>query len=141
MSAQPTQFKPPFLDQLYLVYSGKKKNSRDGIRHYREKFSAMDPTSLIQEIDSLTKAILETSSLSEFEQLIKEHEALISEALSLQPVQEQYFRDYWGQVKSLGAWGGDFILATSNREEATTRKYFREKGLTEVFAFSDWLLI
>lgn len=139
--AQPTQFKPPFLDQLYLVYSGKKKNSRDGIRHYREKFSAMAPTSLIQEIDSLTKAILETSSLSEFEQLIKEHEALLSEALSLQPVQEQYFRDYWGQVKSLGAWGGDFILATSNREEASTRKYFREKGLTEVFAFSDWLLI
>ena len=25
--AQPTQFKPPFLDQLYLVYSGKKKTS------------------------------------------------------------------------------------------------------------------
>ncbi|NET36084.1 MAG: hypothetical protein F6K19_29330 [Cyanothece sp. SIO1E1] len=139
--SQPIQFNPPFLDQLYLVYSGKKQNSRDGIRHYREKFSAMDPAPLIQKIDLLTQAILQSIRLQDFEELIKEHEALLSEALSLQPVQEQYFSDYWGQVKSLGAWGGDFILVTSNRAEVATRHYFLEKGLTEVFAFSEWLLI
>ncbi len=139
--SSPTPFKPSFLDQLYLVYSGKKQNSRDGIRHYRERFSATDPAPLIQKIDSLTQAILNSKRLQDFEQSIKEHETLLSEALSLRPVQEQYFSDYWGQIKSLGAWGGDFILVTSNREEAATRKYFQRKGLTEIFPFSEWLLI
>lgn len=139
--SQATPFKPPFLDQLYLVYSGKKQNSRDGIRHYRERFSAKMPDALIQQIDGITAAILNSTELQDFEHLIKAHEALLGEALSLQPVQEQYFSDYWGQIKSLGAWGGDFILLTSNREEAVTRNYFQEKKLTEVFPFSEWLLI
>ncbi|MBX2877777.1 MAG: hypothetical protein KTR30_36995 [Saprospiraceae bacterium] len=139
--SKPTKFDLPFLDQLYLVYSGKKQNSRDGIRHYRERFSSTSPTKLIHQIDGLTNSILQSTQLTEFEQLIAEHEALIGEALSITPVKQQYFNDYWGQIKSLGAWGGDFILVSSDQTPATTRKYFAKKGLSEVFAFTEWLIL
>jgi len=36
-------------------------------------------------------------------------------------------------MKSLGAWGGDFVLATSQASEEETRKYFGQKGFTTVF--------
>lgn len=137
----PTPFHPPFAEQLYLVYSGKKQNSREGIRHYREKFASMSPAPLIHQIDDLTQAILKSTHLQAFEQLIAEHEALIGEALGILPVQKQDFRDYWGQIKSLGAWGGDFILVTSDRDDQTTASYFVDKGLTEIFPFTEWLLL
>ncbi len=38
---------------------------------------------------------------------------------------DKIFLDYFGQTKSLGAWGGDFILATGNKD---TPKYFKNKG-------------
>ncbi len=137
----PTAFHPTFIQQLYLVYSGKKQNSREGIRHYREKFASTSPAPLIQQIDSLTKRIIQSRELLEFEALIAEHEALIGEALSITPVKQQYFNDYWGQIKSLGAWGGDFILVTSQKDYQTTASYFNKMGLKEVFPFTDWLLL
>ncbi len=38
------------------------------------------------------------------------------------------FSDYWGEVKSLGAWGGDFVLVTSKKPIEETREYFLNKG-------------
>ena len=139
--SEPANFSPAFAQHLYLVYSGKKQNSRDGIRHYRAKFASMSPAILIQQIDELTQSILRSKELVEFEELIAKHEALIGEALSITPVKQQHFNDYWGQVKSLGAWGGDFILVTSDRDPETTRSYFAAKGLSEIFAFTEWLLL
>ena len=31
-------------------------------------------------------------------------------------IKENAFSDYFGQVKSLGAWGGDFVLVTGNED-------------------------
>jgi len=55
----------------------------------------------------------------------------------LKTVQEIYFSDYFGQTKSLGAWGGDFILATGNED---TSKYFKEKGFQTVIPYQDLIL-
>lgn len=139
--AQPVAFHPPFVDHLYLIYSGKKQNSRAGIRRYREKFKSTPAWPLIDKINKLTTAITNCTHLSTFESLLAEHEALIGETIALPPIQQQYFPDYWGQTKSLGAWGGDFILATSNRSLSATRAYFEAKGLREIYRFTDWLLL
>ena len=49
------------------------------------------------------------------------------------------FKDYdKGIVKSLGAWGGDFIMVTAKHKEALT--YFREKGFDISFSFEDIIL-
>lgn len=139
--SESVDFHPAFAENLYLVYSGKKQNSREGIRHYRDRFQSSSPLPLINKIDKLTNAILTCTTLSSFEALLAEHEALIGEAIAISPVQQQYFGDYWGQIKSLGAWGGDFLLVTSNRSKEATQAYFQAQGLHEVYGFTDWLLL
>ena len=58
----------------------------------------------------------------------------------MKKVQSIYFSDYWGLVKSLGAWGGDFVLATSNRNFTETKKYFNEKGFNVFLKYEDLIL-
>lgn len=52
-------------------------------------------------------------------------------------LQQQLFQEYPGAVKSLGAWGGDFILVTGNED---TPKFFEEKGFETVIAYKDMIL-
>jgi len=52
-------------------------------------------------------------------------------------VREARFADYWGELKSLGAWGGDFVLATSTRDPQETRDYFRARGLDTVIPYGE----
>lgn len=134
-------FPTHFTEDLYLVYTGQKQNSREGIQRYKSLIKDTDITSLIDQITMLTLEILRTKDLATFEQVLAEHEALISQTLQLPTVQQQYFQDFWGQTKSLGAWGGDFMLATSDRGLSKTKAYFHKKGLDQVFQFSDWLLL
>ena len=65
------------------------------------------------------------------------HEALLSNILSLTPVKKALFPDYPGSIKSLGAWGGDFILATA--EEAPDA-YFRNKGYETIIPYQKMVL-
>jgi len=130
---QPANFQPPFADSLFFVYLGKKQDSRIGILRYRER--AKDNTALIAEISRLTERFLAAKNLPELNIIIREHESLISRALDLPRAKDLYFNDFWGEIKSLGAWGGDFVLATSDRSEAETQAYFLEKGFE---TFSSW---
>ena len=41
-----------------------------------------------------------------------------------------------GEIKSLGAWGGDFILAAGPSD---SNKYFEKKGFKTVIRFMDML--
>lgn len=130
---QTVQFEPQFTDSLWFVYSGKKQDSRAGIERYRER--AKGNVSLIAEISRLTEHFLASASLPELDVVIREHEALISRALDLPRAKDLYFSDFWGEVKSLGAWGGDFVLVTSGRGEGETRAYFLDKGLGTVLGW------
>ncbi len=129
------KFDPPFSKNLYFVYLGKKMDSREGIKIYREKINGDNKTN--NEINKLTSDFLKSKNLKEIENVMKKHENLISDALNLEKVKDRFFPDFWGAVKSLGAWGGDFVLATSEKPEAETRKYFNEKGFEVFFSFSE----
>ena len=123
---EPVDFAPAYADQLYFVFLGKKQNSREGIAQFREK--APKSPALIDKISGLTRQFLEAKTLEALEAAILEHELLISETLMMPRAKDLYFGDFWGEVKSLGAWGGDFVLVTSARSEAETRAYFAQKG-------------
>jgi len=69
--------------------------------------------------------------------LIEEHETLISEALQLKKVKDTMFPDYWGSVKSLGAWGGDFVLMTNSRSDEDLKAYLHAHNLKVVFKFDE----
>jgi len=131
-------FDPIFKSQLYFVYLTKKQDSRDGIARYRSLVKEKE--TLIQDITAITKAMQKTLRLSDFEQLIREHEAIVSATLNLPRAKRLFFKDFWGEVKSLGAWGGDFVLVTSEKSEAETKKYFNDKGFDVCLKYEDLAL-
>ena len=124
----PLAWEPEFSPQIYFVYLGKKQNSRDGIARYRERGvpSARD----VAEINELTTWFLRARTLGEFQEAMYEHEKLVGKAIDLDPVQWERFSDFPGQLKSLGAWGGDFIMVADERPTERVRKYFAERGLS-----------
>lgn len=131
-------FDPPFKKNLYLVYLGRKQNSRDALKRYHQSKAGLNGS--VDKVSRLTESINSASTLKEFEILVRQHETLVSEIIGLPTVQSNEFTDYWGCVKSLGAWGGDFVLATSEKTEEETRKYFQSKGLDVIFRYDELIL-
>ena len=130
-----TTFDPLFKAQLYFVYLNKKQNSREGIQRYQNIKGDLSKQS--SEISALSDAFLHCKNIVDFEKLLFEHEQIVSKTIQLKPVQKQLFSDYFGQTKSLGAWGGDFILATGNSD---TPSYFKQKGYTTVIPYQKMVL-
>ena len=132
----PVNFNPPFAENLFFVHLNKKQNSREAIRHYRQqpKSKVKD---LGEKISEISGEILKTDHLQEFKTLIDEHEEILSEILNLSTIKSRLFPDFHGSVKSLGGWGGDFILVTGDAE---TMSYFRDKGFGTVISFKGMVL-
>jgi mevalonate kinase len=133
---ESVEFSPEFRDQLYFVYLGSKQSSQQEVLRYQD-LQIQDKDAVIAEISRITREMLVARELRTFEALVGQHEKLIAGALGYEKVKDRHFSDYWGEVKSLGAWGGDFVLATSARSADETREYFAQKGLTTVIAFSE----
>ena len=131
-------FEPPFADNLYFVYLGQKTDSAEARKHYYKHRAQSNGT--LKHISDISEQIIKCSTLAEFEKCLLEHERLISTSLHLKTVKEEMFSDYWGVVKSLGAWGGDFVLATSDKDETTTRAYFKNKGLDTIFTLDELVI-
>lgn len=127
----PVNLEFPFENHLFFIYSGSKKNTRHGIQNFLNKKG--DISNEIQKINEISENIFRVKTLNEFQQLIGDHEKTIAEIIDEQPVQQKYFSDFNGVVKSLGAWGGDFYLAASSMNENETIDYFNEKGLKTIF--------
>ncbi|APU09539.1 GHMP kinase [Cellulophaga lytica] len=125
-------FNPLFVDNLYFIHLNKKQNSREAIAAYKK--CSFNKDELVKNITEISKNIANTSSLSSFEALITKHEELLSTALKTKTVKDLLFKDFTGAIKSLGAWGGDFILATGNK---TTPNYFKQKGYNTIFRYTD----
>ena len=124
-----------FTDQLFFVHLNKKQNSRDGIFNYQKIKNHNQAT--IERINELTTTICHCQSLSDFETAINEHEELISKITQQKTVKELLFNNYKGSIKSLGAWGGDFILVTGNEKKWD---YFKEKGFKTILSFKEMIL-
>ena len=123
-------FNPSFKSALYFVYLNQKINSRQAVKKMMEK---KINDSDIKKANQFSKLIVSCETLSDFEVLLTEHEYFISQLISINPVKEKHFQDFKGAIKSLGAWGGDFILATG---DTNTPKYFKKKGFSIVFGYN-----
>lgn len=131
----PVSFRPSFKHHLYFVYLNQKQNSRDGIAHY--KALTHDLTSVISEINSITKQMLTCEDLETFKTLITTHESIISKTLQQETVASKFFNDFDGAIKSLGAWGGDFMLIASQDDPTA---YFKNKGFFTIIPYSKMIL-
>lgn len=123
-----------FTDSLFFVHLNRKQDSKEGIAKYRK--TAVDEKSL-QRISDISNKLLMCYTLSDFEKLMNAHEAIISEIINLPTIKKQFFSDYPKTIKSLGAWGGDFVLVTG---DASDMEYFRRKGFGIIIPFSEMIL-
>ena len=132
----PIYYNPPFATSLFFVYLNKKQNSREGIALYQGLKKNKKP--LVTQLSQLTEEIYRIHSLDTFSKLLSEHEAVLSSYLRLPTVKDSLFKDFSGTIKSLGAWGGDFVLAIG--EESYIKEYFISKGMQTILPFAQMIL-
>ncbi len=136
---QPIDFNPPFAKHLFFVYQGQKQSSSKEIKAFLAKANPVDLQKDIEAISEISRAVPKCESLDEFAMLMQCHERIISRCIGQEPVQKR-FPDFEGVLKSLGAWGGDFILAATEWTENQVREYFKGKGLEVVFGYKEIVL-
>lgn len=127
-------WEPSFKNQLYFVYLNKKQSSQIEVQNFLENQN--DFHTEIYRINEITKDIIKANSLEEFTKLINEHEEIISQILQRKTIKDELFADYSGLIKSLGAWGGDFILVSS---KDSNLEYFKTKGYTKVYSWNEFI--
>jgi len=133
---EKVHFNPSFKHNIYFVYLGNKQKSELEIAKY--KSSASDYSKEIARVSEISNEILHCETLSSFENLLEEHENIISIVLKTPTIKAQLFNDYTsGAIKSLGAWGGDFILVTAKNENDLN--YFKHKGYTTIVTFEEMI--
>ena len=125
----PVDWEPPFVDQLHLVYLEQKQQSQSAIAHYRAATGPKQP--LVDQISRLTVQMTSCQTTDHWNELVGRHEQLLGSLLQLPTALERWFDDYPGSIKSLGAWGGDFVLACGPSD------YFKAKGYTTCMPFKD----
>jgi mevalonate kinase len=129
-------FAPEFAENLYFVYLDKKQNSKASIAAYYNNKNK-DLADDITKNNKITSEVLNAKSLNEFALALERHEAEMSSILEMQTVKESLFSDFNGVVKSLGAWGGDFVLVVSKENPSD---YFKEKGFRTILSYKDMIL-
>lgn len=134
----PVNWQPPFTSTLYFAYTGKKQLSSEGIKYYREKLQ--EKQHAINQLTDITQRMLHCETLNRFEELLNEHENIVGSNLKLMKVKDTLFADYWGCVKSLGAWGGDFVLLTNRQSEDDLKEYLKTKNIPVVFNWNKIIL-
>lgn len=75
------------------------------------------------------------TSLLDFEKLITAHEAIISKLIQQDTIKAKLFKDFNGTIKSLGAWGGDFVLVT---QKTILQPILNQKGLKLLSLIRKW---
>ncbi len=132
---QEVIFDPVFIDHLFFIYLNKKQNSREAISEYRNlKF---DSRNLVTTIGGITTKMISCTNLESFQTHIDLHETTISKTLKIPTIKRLLFDEYPSAIKSLGAWGGDFILVTGDE---TAMAYFKDKGYSTIIPFSEMIL-
>ncbi len=134
--SQPVDFRPPFINNLWFVYLNRKQNSLEAVRNFAQKDVS---TEYINTMTDLSLQMAQSGDLLHFCRLIDQHESLVGTLLNVQPIKEREFSNFEGSIKSLGAWGGDFVLAASDRGEGYVTNYFADLGYTTLFNYREMI--
>ncbi len=122
----------PIWNDIRFVFLNQKQSSLNEIKRFKgnAEFNQRD----VEEISELTNLMITTGSIVELTEIVQKHELLMAKILGKTPIQDQLFPDFDGQIKSLGAWGGDFVMAVS---QSNQKRYFEEKGFPISFSFEE----
>lgn len=120
-------------DHMLFVYLGQKQSSKNEIARFKKNEITNEDVQLMN--DLVDKAV-NTDFVEVFETLLNQSEDLLSPIIGRKKLKEDIFADYNYSIKSLGAWGGDFFLATF-RDLETAKNYFKSKGYTTMFTYNE----
>ena len=132
---EKVNFNPNFTDCIYFVYLNKKQSSKTSIDNYYKNQKNLEAN--LPLINEITLAVLNSNSMAEFSTLLNKHEGIMSTILELPVVKEGLFADFDGSIKSLGAWGGDFVMVVSKNNPTS---YFENKGFKTIVPYKDMIL-
>ena len=137
LSVSDTTFNPNFLNNLFLIFLNKKQDTQKSVQNFLESDQSLSEG--IIQINEIVHEIENVKDITTFESLIERHEKIIANILQMPTIQNEKFPDYNnGVIKSLGSWGGDFVLATGDEKSVD---YFEEKGFNTIRKISDLLYV
>jgi mevalonate kinase len=128
-------FKPSFRNSIFFIYLGKKQDTAKRVSAFTKKRKSFKFE--IDLVNELSQHLAFAKTLKDFEFYMKEHEQVISSVLKRKPLKESRFRKLDGEIKSLGAWGGDFAMLTWNGPEQELKRYLKEKKIDVIFSFDE----
>jgi len=128
-------FNPKFKENIHFVYLNLKQSSKEAISNYLTQRHKIN--TVISTINSISYEAIDCKEAKEFAKLMEHHEIILSDVLEKKTVQESLFSDFKGVVKSLGAWGGDFVMVISKENPIS---YFIEKGYSTILSYEDMVL-
>ena len=128
-------FNPNFKEHIYFVYLNKKRDSKDAIANFKRKQKNLSEE--IQQVSKMTDELLQVQDLQFFIDFFKRYEQNLGEILETPTIQKELFPDFNGLVKSLGGWGGDFVMVAS---EHNPTEYFKQKGYNIIIPYNDMIL-
>jgi mevalonate kinase len=135
-SVQAVEFNPDFTQNIYFVYLNKKQNSKAAIHAYNRHKDQNLSKSVIDN-NKITNEILNAKTLKQFAYAVEKHEIHLSNILEIETIKEIAFPDFNGTIKSLGAWGGDFVMVISKENP---RDYFVSKGYETILSYDEMIL-
>ena len=126
----------PFKENCHFIYLGNKQFSDKEVTKYSEL--VFDRNKIKEEITSISLQLIEAKTESHFCELLELHENLLRKVLGYPTVKERLFSNIKGTFKSLGAWGGDFILFIGAPPELAKIK---KLGYSTILKWDELLLI
>jgi len=133
---ETVHFNPDFTQNIYFVYLNKKQNSKAAISAYYNNKNQHLAHNIIDN-NKITDTILNAKTLKEFAIAVEKHEIHMSDILEIRTIKEVAFPDFKGVVKSLGAWGGDFVMAIAKEDP---KDYFISKGYETILTYDEMIL-
>lgn len=128
-------WKPPFPENIYFVYTGKKQDSGKEVKQFLKMNLSINE--YLKKLENINQQVIMAKSLEDFEEQIDKHENLLSEITGKQPASKAFLTDFPGKIKWLGAWGGDFILLTWRESKNELKRYLKRHNLNIFFQWNE----
>jgi len=133
----PIALEKSFMNKVFFVHLNKKQNSAKAVTSYNELKKGIDLANCVEANNEITNEFINAKTLKDWASAMDKHEYLISNILQQETVKERLFPMYPHSIKSLGAWGGDFIMASGSIQDSN---YFIERGYNTVTFFEKMIL-
>lgn len=128
---ETVSWKKPFAEKLFFVHLNQKQDSRSEVTRFAHKMTSTE----IAQITRISRLLSINDDYFEFCLLLELAENEMSQILGRPTIKQSLFQDFHGTVKSLGAWGGDYVLATGT----DTVAYFGAKGFNRIIPYREMI--